>query len=259
MTEAPKRRSARETAAVAADAGMDEVAKIINDCLDTAVAPGTLQIYRRVRREFLTFADKFRIPVQAIHKLRNVFLAHLINKGKTRTLGYHIAALTHFFGPLPKVDDEIQRALLRTGNKKRSPVRHRTKASREDVEKVIGWALTKPSVTAVKGASMILLAFLAFLRVSEVIQLRFADLNRKSGDVWWIAIRKSKTDQEGIGCTIAFKMKESEQKLWNMLCNQRSPYLPEEFIFSNISGKPYSRDCASRFIKKTTMDAGLVA
>ncbi|KAK6734293.1 hypothetical protein RB195_017835 [Necator americanus] len=138
MTKAPKWRSDGETAAVAADAEMVEVAKIINDSLDTAVAPGILQIYRRVSRDFLTFADKFRVPVQVIHMLRNVFLAHLMNKGKTRSLGYHLAALTHFFGPLPKIDYEIQRALLRIGNKKRPSVRHRRKATRKDVEKVIG-------------------------------------------------------------------------------------------------------------------------
>ncbi|KIH60814.1 site-specific recombinase, phage integrase family [Ancylostoma duodenale] len=250
---------AGETALVAAEAGLHEVSRIINECLDTAIAPGTLQIYRRVRRDFLAFADKFRVPFTAIHKLRNVFLAHLINKGRTRTLGYHLAALSHFFGPLPSVDEEIQRALLRTGNRSGPTVRHRSKAVQEDVDKIVDWALQKNSTATIKGASMVMLAFLGFLRVSELVQLRFADVSHKGGNLWWLAVRRSKTDQEGKGSVVAFRMKNTEENLWRALYRIRSPRSSEDFLFSCRSGKPPSRDYAFRLIKKTFVEAGLAS
>ncbi|RCN24604.1 site-specific recombinase, phage integrase family [Ancylostoma caninum] len=248
---------AGETALVAAEAGLLEVSRIINECLDTAVAPGTLEIYRRVRRDFLAFANKFRVPFTAIHKLRNVFLAHLINEGRTRTLGYHLAALSHFFGPLPSEDEDIQRALLRTGNRSGPAVRHRSKAVQEDVDKIVDWALQTNTAAAIKGAGMIMIAFLGFLRVSELVQLRFANVSHKGGDLWWLTIRRSKTDQEGKGSVVAFKMGNMEENLWRALHRLRSPFSPEDYLFSCRSGKPPSRDYASRLIKKTCMEAGL--
>ncbi|KIH64336.1 site-specific recombinase, phage integrase family [Ancylostoma duodenale] len=239
---------AGETALVVGEAGLHEVSRIINKCLNTTIAPGTVQIYKRVLRDFLAFANKFRVPFTAIHKLRNV---------ENQDLGIPLGALSHFFGPLPSADEEIQRALLRSGNRSGPTVRHRSKAVQEDVDKIVDWALKTNTIAAIKGASMVMLAFLGFLRVSELVQLRFADVSHKGGDLWWLVVRRSETDQEGRGLVVAFRMKNTEENLWRALYRIRSPRSSEDFF--SAADQPPSRDYASRLIKKTCVEAGLAS
>ena len=89
----------------------------------------------------MEFARKFRVPTSALHKLRNVYIAHLIDVGRTRSIGCHVAALAHFFGPLPFDDQEILKALLRSAGRKGLPVKHRVKATLEDMDGIVTWAL----------------------------------------------------------------------------------------------------------------------
>ncbi|VDM68243.1 unnamed protein product [Strongylus vulgaris] len=92
---------------------MGSVSNIIDSCIDESMAPGTIATYRRVKETFLNFNLSFHVPTSALPKIRNDFIAHLIDKEKTRSLGHYIAALSHFFGPTSREDLEIQRALVR--------------------------------------------------------------------------------------------------------------------------------------------------
>ncbi|RCN53154.1 hypothetical protein ANCCAN_00708 [Ancylostoma caninum] len=74
---------------------------MIDACFDKSVAQGTLAIYQRVRRDFLEFSKKFRVPVSALHKLRNVFLAHLIDKGYMDPIYDTEVVFTDSFAPKP--------------------------------------------------------------------------------------------------------------------------------------------------------------
>ncbi|KHJ93958.1 site-specific recombinase, phage integrase family [Oesophagostomum dentatum] len=193
--------------------GLPRGAEIITSCSDSSVAEGTLKIYRRVQKEFLEFAEKFRIPASAVHKLWNVYIAHLIDAGRNRSLGCHVAALAHFFGPLPFDDREILKALL-------------------------------------------IIMFSAFLRIGEVCSLRFSDIFLQGEDVWWLRIRRSKTNQLGSGTTVAFRLKDRTSVLWKefrKVCNDR----PESYIFIRHPSKPPSKDAMSTGIKKVLNDAGL--
>ncbi|EYB94501.1 hypothetical protein Y032_0170g232, partial [Ancylostoma ceylanicum] len=91
------------------------------------------------------------------------------------------------------------------------------------------------------------------------MQLRFADVSHKGGELWWLAVRRSKTDQEGKESVVAFKMKNVEENLWRAFCRLRTPFSPEDFLFSYRSGKPPSRGYASRLIKKTCVEAVLAS
>ncbi|EYC39645.1 hypothetical protein Y032_0647g1098 [Ancylostoma ceylanicum] len=225
--------------------------------MDTAVATGTLTIYRRVRRNFLDFIRKFRFPIAGLPKLRNVFIAHLINQGKQKALGYHIAALAHFFGPLTDEDADIQRALLGTASRKGMAVKHRTKASPHDVQKIVEWALSIGSLKAVSAGFMIQLAYAAFLRVSELCHLQFADLTCKEGSTWWLTIEKSKTDQLQTGATIAFQLDDLGESLRKKFWELKNAKFPSEFIFSSRNGSAPSRDFIVRQIKWAVASAGL--
>ncbi|EPB73762.1 site-specific recombinase, phage integrase family [Ancylostoma ceylanicum] len=107
------------------------------------------------------------------------------------------------------------------------------------------------------GATAILLMFAAFLRISELCHLRFSDISFQGEDVWWLRVRKSKTDQRGNGTTIAFRLDGQGLRLWNDFKNLHGFSAPEDFIFSCRTGGPPSRDFISRRLKKTLTDAGL--
>ncbi|XGW10750.1 hypothetical protein V3C99_012341, partial [Haemonchus contortus] len=112
IKENPKRRRAKEVASLASEMGLSSIASLIRSCFDSAVAKGTLKAYEKIRDEFLGFVERSSVPASGIHKLRNLYLASLIDKGKTKSLELHAAALNHFLGPLPVMDQDIQRALL---------------------------------------------------------------------------------------------------------------------------------------------------
>ncbi|CAJ0592617.1 unnamed protein product [Cylicocyclus nassatus] len=254
-----RRRNASVTALVASQRGLDSVAAIIDSCIDNSVAPGTLNIYKRVKKNFLNFISNFNVPLAALSKLRNVFVAHLIDKGKSRSLGYHIAALSQFFGPMAGDDLEVQKALVRMAARRGPPTRYRTKATLEDVTHMIEWALKTQSKTALRAATMILLAFSAFLRLGEICSLRFSDLSYQGDALWWLLIRKSKTDQKGEGSTVAFHWDSIAQDLWDHYCDAYPPTSPSNHIFSCRGGSAMSKDYAARQIRKALGEAGLGA
>ncbi|KIH65802.1 site-specific recombinase, phage integrase family [Ancylostoma duodenale] len=237
-----KRRRAGETAKMASGAGLAGVAEMLDTCFDKSVAQGTLKIYQRVRHDFLEFIKKFRVPASALQKLRHVFLAHLIDEAKTSSLGYYVAALSHFFGPLPREYQDIQGALIRMASRDSPPV---------------AWALRLGTREALTGASTILLMFSAFLGIGELCNLRFSDVWFKGEDVWWLKIRRSKTDQKALGSTVAFRLKGDALMLWTRFRELHSQNPQEDFIFSNSRGGPPSRDYIARRIKRTLADAGL--
>ncbi|CAJ0594930.1 unnamed protein product [Cylicocyclus nassatus] len=121
-----------------------------------------------------------------------------------------------FAWPLPSKDEDILRALLRGAKRTTPPPRHRKKATQKDVDTVIAWALQKKSFSGVAGAAMILLLFAAFLRVGELCEICVSDISRKGNDVWWLIIRRSKTDQGAQGAKVAFRLGGEALILWSI-------------------------------------------
>ncbi|WKY15687.1 hypothetical protein Q1695_000854 [Nippostrongylus brasiliensis] len=167
------------------------------------------------------------------------------------------AALSHFFGPLSAAEQEIQRALIKGATEVRPPVVHRAKAVPQDIDKVVNWALQSDSAHALTGAAMILLMYVAFLRVSELCDLRLDDITFKGGSVWWLRIKKSKVDQQGAGTRIAFHLKGRQLLLWESftrLCLSRPR---ERYLFSSSHREAPSRDFIDRTVKHALQQAGL--
>ena len=252
-----RRENAGEGAVLAAKAGMLPLVRIMNSCIDESVAEGTLRIYKRVKKNFISFAKNFAVPASALPKLRNLFLAHLIDTGKMKSIPYHMAALSHFFGSLPAVDKEIQQALLNSTSKRLTPVRQRKKATPRDVHIVLKWALRRNDREAIQGATMILLSFLALLRISELCSVCYSHLEHKEHDLWWLHIPRSKTDQSSKGATVAFRVRGIAALLWEKFFGMVGPFSEQQFIFQLRKGGQMKRDYASRLIKKTLVSAGL--
>ncbi|KAK6010220.1 hypothetical protein OSTOST_24766, partial [Ostertagia ostertagi] len=230
---------ASSTALLAADRGLEEVGQVIQRCIDQSVAPGTLKIYKRVKARFLGFGRSLKIPALQTPKLRNIFIAHLIHEGEDRSLGYHVSALSHFFGPLPEDDADIPKALLRAASRSRKPVKHRTKASKDDVDKIIEVGLTTDSPGLMCAATT------------------FQDFTYKGDGAWGILIKRSKTDQQGQGEVVVAKWGLQETKLWQIFCRLKRPLLPQKILFSGKVGEAPSRDFVAKNITKVAKAAGL--
>lgn len=254
----PKREAACAVAEMATRVGFPtSVSNILLSCFDSCISKGTLSLYKRVREDFFHFIEKWNVPASALHKPRNLFLASLIDQGKLKSLHYQIAALSHFFGPLPAGDQEVQRALLKGADRTRPPVVHRKKSTPGDIETVVGWALKSSSTIDLIGATMILLMDVAFLRVSELCTLQFGDITFKGDSVWWLFLKRSKVDQQGIGTQVAFRLGGRKLLLWEQFKRLNETCSALDFLFSSKRGGAPSRDYVTRRIKETLQAAGL--
>ncbi|KAK6031847.1 site-specific recombinase, phage integrase family [Ostertagia ostertagi] len=221
-----------------ADRGLEEVGQVIQRCIDQSVAPGTLKIYKRVKARFLGFGRSLKIPALQTPKLRNIFIAHLIHESEDRSLGRR----------------RHPEALLRAASRSRKPVKHRTKASKDDVEKIIEVGLTTDSPGLMCAATTVMLALSALLRVSKVSHLQFQDFTYKGDGAWGILIKRPTRTR---GEVVVAKWGLQETKLWQIFCRLKRPLLPQKILFSGKVGEAPSRDFVAKNITKVAKAAGL--
>ncbi|KHJ74994.1 site-specific recombinase, phage integrase family [Oesophagostomum dentatum] len=154
-------------------------------------------------------------------------------------------------------DAELQKLLIDSAKRDAAPVTHRKKATEEDIGTVVGWALNKNTKACISAACIILLSFLAFLRVSEAACVRKSHLENKGNDIWWLHIPKSKTDQKGKGTTVAFKVKGIHCTLWNKFMDIIKEETKQFFIFGSASKRKPSADDLRKRITWVLSSAGL--
>ncbi|KAK6061878.1 site-specific recombinase, phage integrase family [Cooperia oncophora] len=143
--------------------------------------------------------------------------------------------------------------------KKEAPaVMHKEKASEEDVDKMVEWALNMNTAKATEDCCIILLSYLAFLRISETAAVRKEHLQAKGGDIWWLLIPKSKTDQSKRGTEVAFKVQGRRAVLWNKFVALIADKSPHQFIFSPKFAHQPSTDSLRKRIDNVLQGAGLL-
>jgi site-specific recombinase XerD len=132
------------------------------------------------------------------------FLADEATTGRrASTLGRRLAAIRYFHraaGHDTPTSDEAVKATL-SGIRRTigaAPVRKRAATS----DMVIAMSATGTSLRALRDRAIILLGFAGAFRRSELVALDVADLEEASEGLW-ITIRRSKTDQEGLGRKVA--------------------------------------------------------
>ena len=91
-----------------------------------------------------------------------------MHQGQMKSIPLAIAALNFLYGLLVDGDVELQKLLNDSARRETTAVIHGKKANQGDIEAVVQSALQQNSVTPTTEASIILLLFLAFLRISEV-------------------------------------------------------------------------------------------
>ncbi|PIO71587.1 site-specific recombinase, phage integrase family [Teladorsagia circumcincta] len=160
-------------------------------------------------------------------------------------------------GHLEKGEAELQKLLIGLAKKQTPAVGHKEKATDEDIDRGVNWALNIDTPETMEDSCIILLSFLAFLRINETAAVRKKHLERKSTDVWWLLIPKSKTDQIRRGTTVAFRVQGNRMVLWNKFMGLIADERPGRFLFSTDLAHPPSTDSLRRRISSVLRSCGL--
>ncbi len=169
-------------------------------------AMATRRAYRSDFDIFRAWCGTKRVPaLPAQSETVAAFLAAEANRGaKTSTIGRRLAAIRYahkLAGYEPPTNSEAVKATLR-GIRRTSgsaPVR-KAPATADKVLAMVGKADT--DIKGLRDRALLLLGFAGAFRRSELVALDVADLQFCDSGLR-VAIRMSKTDQEGLGTTIA--------------------------------------------------------
>ncbi|KHJ86561.1 site-specific recombinase, phage integrase family [Oesophagostomum dentatum] len=246
-----------DTIASARRAGREELAQVVGASANSSLASGTMNAYSSMRQRFSEFTSSFNDVNANLGKYRNLFIAHLMHMGQLKSIPLAVASLNFFYGRLVDGDAELQKLLTDSAKRETPPAVHRKKASQEDIDAVVQSALQQNTKTAITEASIILLLFLAFLRISEVASVRRKHLEHKGQDTWWLRVPKSKTDQQGIGATIAFKVDGLRKVLWDKFMEIVSGKDKEQHLFATPTGNGPSTDELRKRINAVLKTSGL--
>ncbi|KAK6035227.1 hypothetical protein COOONC_27268 [Cooperia oncophora] len=246
-----------DTIAIARNQGQEELAQIVGKSANCSLAPSTMSAYSSMRYRFEAFASSLPNARLQLGKLRNLFIAHLIHKQQLKCIPMAVASLNFFYGGLKGGEAELQKLLIDSAKRETPSVRHRKKASEEDIGVIINWALQNDSQENIRGACAILISFLAFLRISETVNVQKNHLQYKGAGIWWLYIPRSKTDQFKKGETVAFKVVDTYKILWDKFFEQFIQGSGEEFLFSSCPGLPSSTDALRKHMNEIFRSAGL--
>ena len=176
------------------------------DLASNSRAASTRAAYARDWRIFERWCVEHDLcPMPASPAAVAAFLADQVAHGmKPSTLGRRLAALKHAHkaaGEESPTDDERVKAVL-NGARRTLGVAPRKLAAATS-EKTIGMAtLVRPGLAGLRDRAILLLAFSLAARRSELVALDVEDIE-ECPEGLRVRNRKSKTDQEGVGATVA--------------------------------------------------------
>ena len=168
----------------------------------------TLKKYKVIVDEFLMYAQEKGLDPESDVALAS-FMRYAITErprklGRTTVCQIIPAAIRDYFqyssgkkpldSPLVRQTQRVVERETKKGDQDRSPLTMkmlRTMVYQMDT-----------SVESIRNMFMVILMTFAFLRASEVVQLKLNDVKEENGDSLSVFIRKSKTDQAGDGATI---------------------------------------------------------
>jgi site-specific recombinase XerD len=166
----------------------------------------TRRAYRSDFDIFRAWCNTKRVPaLPAQSETVAAFLAAEANRGaKTSTIGRRLAAIRYahkLAGYEPPTNTEAVKATLRGIRRtKRSTPARKAPAT---ADKIVAMAAkADSSIKGLRDSALLLLGFAGAFRRSELVALDVGDLQFCDGGLR-VTIRRSKTDQEGLGATIA--------------------------------------------------------
>jgi integrase/recombinase XerD len=229
--------------------------------LQGAYAPSTIRAYYDDVRAFVDWCESHR--VESFPAEIDVVCAFVEEQGRrlvpttVRRRLVAIGKLHRLMGlPDPTRDEEVRISLRRVIRSRRKPPQQARGLSREQLEEVLaaqpdnGWGLRDRAILA--------LGFEMLSRRSELVALRDSDLEWRPDGTLRVTIRRSKTDQAGLG-RYAFTSRETARLVGEWISWRGSGF---EFLFCPIyQGRPVRRELNSvtirRAIQRGAARAGL--
>ncbi len=169
-------------------------------------APATRRAYRSDFDLFRSWCEaKGLAGLPAQPETIAAFLAAEAGRGiKAATIGRRVAAIRYahkLAGHEPPTNSEVVKATVRGIRRSIGAAKTRKAPLLAEVARAMAQA-APPSLKGLRDRAMLLLGFAGAFRRSELVALDVSDIQEEE-DGARVTIRRSKTDQEGIGVTIA--------------------------------------------------------
>lgn len=145
--------------------------------------------------------------------------------------------------PVPTSDTKVRKS---PNSRKYSETRSREHLFRSEVEAMISAAGKVGGDNGLRDSLMVLLAFRHGLRISELVALRWEQVNLQTGHIY---IRRLKGSRDG-----THPLQDDELKALRKL-KRRSPQSPHIFVSS--AGNQLSADAARKVIVRAGKESGL--
>ncbi|KAL6730913.1 hypothetical protein Aduo_001835 [Ancylostoma duodenale] len=181
-----------------------------------------------------------------------------MHAGQNKSIPLTTTALNFYYGRLTDGDAEAQKLFIDSSKRDIAPIVHRTKAIQDDANAVVNWALNEDSEGAITDACIVLLSFLAFLRIGETAGIRKRHLEDKGSEAWWLHIPRSKTDQCAAGATIAFKVQGRDKILWYRFMQILATQPRDQFVFGTTAGSKPTTDALRKRLNTVLISADFV-
>jgi integrase len=179
----------------------------LQDLLQYRHAANTKRAYDGVRRHFTVFcAERFPDLRDVEQCTRDQVAAYLLELSKTKrvtTVQHRLAGVKHFARRLSFDEWRQLSELLSTIRRKLADTPQSAPGGKDalltdDLKKLVAALGTEQTKTAVRNRALLLVLFFSAMRRSEVAALQWRDIAEKS-TATVLTIRKSKTDQNGVG------------------------------------------------------------
>lgn len=163
----------------------------------------------------------------AADEIRNLFLCHLWASQRFNRIALARAALNFRFGPLSSKGEIVAKLIVDAALKRKNPVENRKKLSVQQINMLVANSEKSKNLHAgLRFAVFVLMGFYGLLRISEILELTWQDINFEE-DFVVLKVRRSKTDQSGSGQTVKLdwpKETTARKKITQLKSFSRGPH-----------------------------------
>ena len=185
-----------------------ESIKTLLEYQGASIAPATLRVYRAGLRDFVGWCEGMGLPPMPASPVTvAAYATVLADDGKSvSTIEQRMAAIrwAHDAKDLsPPTASKIVRSTL-SGIRRKVGIAPKRQAAPATVERVTAMLshVQGDGIKAIRDRAILLLGFASAMRRSELVALQIEDIETRD-DGLLLTVRRSKTDQEGAGVTIA--------------------------------------------------------
>ncbi len=183
--------------------------------MSAALAPSTLRVYRSGLKDFAAWCEGIEAaPLPSSPELVAGYVTELAERGlSVSTIEQRLAAIRYAHEAQDIQTPTASKAvrLTMSGIRRKVGVAPKKQAAPATAERITAMLshVQGDGIKAVRDRAVLLLGFSSAMRRSELVALQVEDIERKE-DGLLLTIRRSKTDQDGAGVTIAIPRGQSE-------------------------------------------------